>query len=375
MVMQESLFHSKQVQQLCMLLCIIAVGKILSGRFPAKDAGVIQKFLLQVCVPALLFKGLSKEAISWGHLVYIGGGLFLVLSRVACSALASYAALGPSSSGELAKLRRTAIFEMSTCASALSIIPYVSEFVSVELVGKAGMVDLSMKLYMLIFMPVILRKCGEGTPTSSSHETAASSALSIVKQLVQDPITMSLVLGLLTAAVTEGGGTPALGFVGKAIDALAAMQTTVLFVLIGLKLKFEGNTPLYCVTLLLANQGVLLILVQGILMISDPEDDMKQFIALFAQGAPSVVGMGVITAATSAGVTGYSSEFAFDIVGMAFPMLALLQVSAGVAGPAYGDISGIIGLVLLGIAVTLRLVYKSRFSGAPADTNEALTGV
>jgi len=372
--MARNVLQSDQVQLLCMLLCIVAVGKILQGRFPGKDPGVIQKLLLQVCVPALLFKGLSKESISWGHLVYIGGGVILVLSRVAGSTLASYAVFGRSSSGELAKLRRTAVFQISTCASALSIIPYISEFVSLDLVGKAGMVDLSMKFYMLIAMPIILRKCGEGTPISSTDASPGGGGMAIVRQLVSDPITMSLVLGLLMAAITDGGGTASLGFVGKAIDALAALQTAVLFLLIGLKLKLEGNTPLFCVVLVLASQGFLLIMVQGILMASEPGDEVKQFITHFAQGAPSVVGMGVMTAAINAGATGYSAEFAFDIVGIGYPMLAVMQIAAGVAGPAYGDVSGLIGLVLLAIAAALRLVYKDRFSSVPSDTNEALTG-
>jgi len=368
--------HSPQVQQLCVLLCIVAVGRILQKRFPSADASAIQKFLLQVCVPALLFKGLSSEAVSLSHLAYICGGVVVVLVRLGCSTLVSLAVMGRSSSGEQAKLRRTAQFEMSTCALGLSVLPYLSEFVSVELVGKAGMVDLPMKLYFLIVVPVLVRKFGEGSPTSSTAASSGGAAMSIVSQLANDPISIALVLGIVTAALTEGGGTPALGFVGKAVDVLASLQTPILFFLIGAKLKLEGNTPLFSFMLLLANQGVLLILVQVVVLVSSPEDDMKQFITFLVQGAPSIITMGVIKAATDSGVQGYAPDFAFDLVGMGFPMLALLQVSAGVVGPAYSDVAGLIGLVLIAIAASLRCVYRGRFSPAPPEINEVpLTGV
>ena len=42
----------------------------------------------------------------------------------------------------------------------------------------------------------------------------------------------------------RGLSVKSLGFVGSAIDSLAAAQTPALFVLIGLTVKLAGNTPL-----------------------------------------------------------------------------------------------------------------------------------
>lgn len=391
-----ALWKNKDVQRVLMLLFMILVGKTLQARFPDKESNAIQKMLLQFLVPATLFKGLSKEKIQPSHLAYIGGGVFLVLGRLLAATIVSYAtfsggskkpqpppnpppAAGMSSrpaaaasppaeanagaSKDMATLRRTAIFEISTTASALSVLPFLAEFVGPEYVGLGGMVDLPMKLYMLLIMPILLKSCGEGSGAASS-ESSGGKAMAIVTQLVKDPITMSLVLGIAMAMLTEGAGTKALGFLGRAFDALAGAQTPVLFLLIGLKLKFESSTPLFCVVLLLATQGVLLILVWAALLILQPSDTIAKFIILFSQGAPSVVGMGVIASAANSGVGGYSKDFAFDIVGMAFPISSFIQCFAGIMGSTYPSVAGIVGVVLVGIAAGVRLIFKGKFQEA-----------
>jgi hypothetical protein len=50
---------SSSQAQVAMLFTIMGFGKILQGRFPGKEANVVQKLLLQFIVPATLFKGLS----------------------------------------------------------------------------------------------------------------------------------------------------------------------------------------------------------------------------------------------------------------------------------------------------------------------------
>mmetsp|Transcript_52421 Transcript_52421/g.92098 ORF Transcript_52421/g.92098 Transcript_52421/m.92098 type:complete len:415 (+) Transcript_52421:47-1291(+) len=358
----ENLWTNKDVQRVLMLLCMIAIGKILQGRFPDAESNAIQKMLLQFLVPATLFKGLSKEKIEARHLAYIAGGVGMVLARFVSAAAASYAVLG-SGGKERSTMRRTAMFEISTMASALSVLPFLGEFVGPEYVGLGGMVDLPMKLYMLIFMPVLLKQMGESSGTAAAGDSKGK-AMAILTQLVKDPITMSLVLGIVTAMVTEGGGTAVFGFAGKALDALAGAQTPVLFLLIGLKLKLQSKTPLFCVVLLFAAQGVLLIIVWVVVLILRPSDTIAKFIILFSQGAPSVVGMGVIAAAAGSGVQGYSKDFAFDIVGLAFPISSFMQCFAGIMGGTYQSIVGIVGIVLIAIAGGLRVIFAGNFKEA-----------
>eukprot|EP00928_Gymnodinium_smaydae_P018949 TRINITY_DN1721_c0_g1_i2.p1 TRINITY_DN1721_c0_g1~~TRINITY_DN1721_c0_g1_i2.p1 ORF type:complete len:444 (-),score=76.58 TRINITY_DN1721_c0_g1_i2:320-1651(-) len=368
-----SLWHNPDVQRVLMLLCVIGFGKLLQSRFPNKDAGAIQKMLLQFLVPATLFKGLSKEKIESSHLIYLQGGFLLVLARIVASVIVSYAAFGTSTGSERAALRRTAIFEISTMASALSVLPFVKEFVSEGYVGVGGMVDLPMKLYMLLAMPALLRKFGEQSGDATSSTQGGMNVKAILLQLSTDPITLSLVFGIVTAMLTDGKGTGALGFVGKALDTLAGAQSPVLFLLIGLKLKFESSTPIFSIVLLLGTQGVLLIMLRLALLIVQPGAEVMKFMILFAQGAPSVVGMGVITAAATQGVKGYSTDFAFDIVGLAFPISSFMQCFAGILGDSYPSAMGYVGVALVSIAAVLRVIFSNRF--LEMDKDELLEAV
>jgi hypothetical protein len=364
-----ALWNSPDVQRVLKLMFIIFLGKLLQGRFPDKNPNVVQALLLQFLVPATLFKGLSKETIELSHLKLIAGGIVFVLARTVASLVSCYGVLGTSQDSERAAQRRTAIFEISTTASALSVIPFVAAFLGDAWVGSAAIVDLPMKLYMLIVMPILLKTFGEQPEGGATG--GGSGVLDALKGMTKDTISLSLFFGIMISLITGGGGTAALGFPGKAIDALAEAQTPVLFLLIGLKLSFQSNTPLFCVVLLLACQGVLLIMVNLLVLVTDPPEEAALFLAFFVQGAPSVVGMGVITATIKSGVKGYSSDFAFDIVGMAFPISSLMQCSVGIVGTSYPKVCGMVGLMLMAIAGVLRVAFSSTFSVAEKVDPEA----
>jgi hypothetical protein len=371
-----ALWESPDVQRVLKLMFIIFLGKLLQGRFPDKNPNVVQALLLQFLVPATLFKGLSKETIELSHLKYIAGGVVFVLARTVASLASCCGVLGMSKDFERAQMRRTGIFQISTTASALSVIPFVAAFLGDAWVGSAAIVDLPMKLYMLIVMPIVLKTFGEQPEGGATG--GSSGIFDALKGMTKDTISLSLFFGILTSLLTGGGGTKALGFPGKAIDALAEAQTPVLFLLIGLKLSFQSNTPLFCVVLLLATQGVLLIMVNLLVLVVDPPVETALFMAFFAQGAPSVVGMGVITATIKSGVKGYSSDFAFDIVGMAFPISSLMQCSVGIVGTSYPKVCGIVGLALIAIAGATRVAFNSTFAVAdkvdPESGGQQLTG-
>merc|ERR1712107_221489 len=110
--------------------------------------------------------------------------------------------------------------------------------------------------------------------------------------------------------------------------------------------------------------------------IADMEMEIEKFLVFFIQGAPSVVGMGVIDTAVKQGVQGFNTDFAFDLVGLAFPISAILQCSAGLVGDAWVHHCVIIGGVLLVISVALRIAFAKHFkeAGPPPPDAEAAGG-
>jgi hypothetical protein len=373
----QNILYTKEVQRVFMYVFIMGLGKALSGRFsnPMKEG--VSKCLLSFLVPATLVKGMSGEKIQVHHLVFIGGGIVLVLSRLCAGTVASYLAFGQSTHTNVAKYRRTALFQISTMASALSVIPFLAELLGATEAGYGGMVDLSMKLYMLIVLPFVLPKFGE--KSSGGAEMNISKALF---GLINDPITQALILGITCAFVTGGEGLKALppvfGFLTTGINTLAAGQTPLLFLLIGLKLEFGGPTTLFCLVLLTAAHGVLLIIVQLILWVFQPENWVETFVILFSQGAPSIVGYAALKKADDDGVPGYDIKFAFDILGLAFPISSLLQCTAAIVGESYGNYVGFFGLGLIAFAIAVKLATKAKFEelgSVPEATGDRERGV
>lgn len=353
------LWEHPDVERVLMLLSLMALGKLLQGRFPGKDTNAIQTLLMTFFVPATLFKGLSSEIISCCHLMFLAGGVCFVVVKLLISIICSRAVFGISVDCEREKFRRTAMFELSTTATALSIIPFISAFLGDSYVGNAAIVNFPMKLYELLVMPILLRKVAEKTQDPSERQ--GSIDIRTMLKMFQDPVTCALFAGLATAFITGGRGLGALGFAGKAIDAFASAQTPILFVLLGLKLEFNSATPFFCLVLLLATQGMLMMVVSVFVYVANLGDDMAKFVILFSQGAPAVLGVAVLRSVVESGVDAYSVDFAFDLVGLAFPITSLLQCTAGLAGESYSHIAGFIGLTLVIISVALRLIFRSVF--------------
>lgn len=358
-------FGTPEMQKILSLLCVGLVGVILRARFPAKEPAVVQKMLLQVFLPCTLFRSLAKESIDWSHLGYLGGGIFYIFFKIGCAAIVSYAVFGRAAVGQMGTFRRTALFQLGTTAAGQSVLPFLGELIGQQYVGLGGMVDLPMKLYMIAIMPSVLKAVG-GTSASSATQSPAKAVLSAF----QDPVTAALILGIVAAFVTNGGGVKVMGPAGTAIHGLAEAQTPVLFFLIGLKLQFKSATPILCLVLLCATYGVTLLLLSLFLRIVNPADDLKMFMVFFVQGAPSVFGMGVINAAINAGLQGFSSDFAFDIVGVTFPISALLQCLAGVARDYWTDYLEIIAVAFLVVAAMLRIYFNGLFQEASGASEQ-----
>ena len=136
------------------------------------------------------------------------------------------------------------------------------------------------------------------------------------------------------ACAVSGTAFADLAFVGKAVTALASAQTPVLFLLIGMKLKFEGATPAACVVLLVGRHAANYACFAGFVKVLGLAGDDALTALLMVQAAVSVVGWSQMAKASEAGVAGYNLDFAFDIVGYSMPLTMLLQTLACLSDPA-----------------------------------------
>lgn len=218
------------------------------------------------------------------------------------------------------------MFQLATSAPGLSAMVFVKEFIEDEAAGKAALFDLPTKLYLIFGLPRLLVAFGDKDGSrrrQNSDSTLAS--------LARDPLNVAIVGGIAMAAT----GTPfeTLHFAGKAVSALASAQTPVLFVLIGMKVKLSGATPAASVALLaLRHAASYAFFTVAASFVSSTTDSLT--LLLMCQAAVSVIGWSQMSKAKDAGILGYDTAFAFDIVGFSMPLTMLLQTAVCLAPPS-----------------------------------------
>lgn len=275
-------------------VCMAVLGRLVKSRFSKEQVAGVQKLILDVMLPCVIFKALCSIKVNPSLLLWpLLGALFVVAQLLSMS-------LCPLRGTP----RRTALFQLATSAPGLSAMVFVKEFVGDAAAGKAALFDLPTKLYLILVLPRLL---GVGRTSMA------------------DPLNAAIVGGL-TAALTR---TPfaSFGFVSRAVDALAAAQTPVLFVLIGMKLTVTGATPAICLALLALRHAANYVFFSlAKLALSDLDDQLT--LLLMCQAAVSVIGWSQMKRAIDAGVSGFDAAFAFDIVGFSMPTAMTLQTCA-----------------------------------------------
>ena len=316
-----SAFESEGVQKALSFLCLAIFGRLIKGRFSKPMVAGVQKLILDGMLPCVIFKALCSIKLDASLLKWPLMGAVFVVAQLAASALCSSLVFP---GDRLAAPRRSALAELGTSAPGLSAMVFVKEFVGDHAAGHAALFDLPTKLYLIFALPKLLRAAGGGGGAAAG----GASALGLLK----DPLNVSIVAGL--ACAVSGTAFADLAFVGKAVTALASAQTPVLFLLIGMKLKFEGATPAACVVLLVGRHAANYACFAGFVKVLGLAGDDALTALLMVQAAVSVVGWSQMAKASEAGVTGYNLDFAFDIVGYSMPLTMLLQTLACLSDPA-----------------------------------------
>merc|ERR1719387_1846464 len=204
-------------------------------------------------------------------------------------------------------------------------------------------------------------------PASSSGKKSGNLGKQIWNQLT-DPFNASIIGGILCSIIFKGNAIPKLGFAGLALETMAAAQTPVLFLLIGLKVSIDGATPSLCGVLLLLRHGLLMLIVKTFLIVAGITSmKMQLLIVIASQAANAMVGLAQINAAKEGGVEGYSTDFAFDIICISYPMTILLNTVACVGGSAFIANMYPIGGVLLALSGILYTAQKDTITAALGD--------
>lgn len=170
-------------------------------------------------------------------------------------------------------------------APAASAFAFVTEFIGPIYTGLAALIDLPMKAYMLVFMRYVIR----AKATSTGEKTGASGKSgNLGKQIfnqLTDPFNAAIIGGILCSLIFKGGAIAKMGFAGLALETMAAAQTPVLFLLIGLKVSIDGATPSLCGVLLLLRHGLLMLVMKTFFLVAGVASLKMQLLLVLASQA------------------------------------------------------------------------------------------
>lgn len=174
------------------------------------------------------------------------------------------------------------------------------------------------------------------TSTSPSSPVSSCACISCrCAAAIASPAWLTCLCGLRSAT---GKKIADIGFVGNAIDTMAAAQTPVLFLLIGLTVNLSGNTPLVSSLLLLGRAAVGMLFTGAANMLMGFDSNTALVTTLFSQSAVSMLGYGIlkrVADSQSKERPAFSPAFGFDLVGYSFPLSIILNTTACIAKDKY----------------------------------------
>mmetsp|Transcript_9128 Transcript_9128/g.21703 ORF Transcript_9128/g.21703 Transcript_9128/m.21703 type:complete len:461 (-) Transcript_9128:85-1467(-) len=359
-------FQSSAVQKILELATITGIGYTLRSKLDPKG---ITALLLNALVPSIIVSSLSGLSVSAESLgCVVASGVALAIAQLIGSELSSRFVIPRNQGGdefETDILRRTASVQLSSMAPGLSVLSFTKEFASLTLAGLSTLADVPSKVYSLVLLPYYLRFRGifnheDNTDGGVANEVIQADKPSFLQKIgkaVKDPFNLAISSGLILAAL--GRPVHTLGFVGNAIGSLAKSQTAVLFLLIGLKLKFSGDRPKLCLRLLLARHGFMSLFASVFLAICLPlkkgaSDATRLAAVLSSHAASSIIAYGQMNKAiTNENVQGYDVDLAFDIVALSYQMTMVLNTIACLAGPVYVNNLPVAGTTMLALSAVI----------------------
>ncbi|KAJ8598312.1 hypothetical protein CTAYLR_007560 [Chrysophaeum taylorii] len=309
------MFESVGLQKALSFMFMAVVGRLVKKRFTAEHVAGIQRLILDVMLPCMIFKSLCSIQVSAGLLKWPALGVAFAAWQLGTAFVFCRLSLARGTA------RRTAILQLATAAPGLSAMVFVKEFVGEEAAGMAALFDLPTKVYLIFGLPRLLALAGDG------ENGEVSQAKKKKQSALLDPLNVAIAAGLAMAATRTKFA--ALSFVGRGVTALADAQTPVLFVLIGMKLKVSGATPAVCLALLAVRQAAN----YAFFLLASAIAGGDLALLLACQAAVSVIGWSQMHKIKEAGVKGYDTAFAFDVVGFSMPLAMGLQTMACLQDP------------------------------------------
>lgn len=258
------------------LFIAIAVGFIFVkfGLFNKSDVRVLGRFVIQVALPALLFKALSERQFT--EIINVQFFLAYALGSVFSLSICVYIA-------SLSKTLSKTSLAMIGLGTALSNSGFIGFPLVIQYLGPDATVAIALSLTIenLIIFPIVIIMAESA---GQQNKGAGQLVVSLAKSLLKNPLIIAIVLGFISSLLQIR--LPAIA--AKVIDMFAAASGVVALFVIGgtlVGLKVTTNLP----RIAWVTFGKLIIhplAVSALLLVFTPQDPMLRTAAVVIAALP-----------------------------------------------------------------------------------------
>lgn len=224
------------LQKTLELLIIIGLGLLLQKKVAKQDLKGVKVLILSVALPATIFVALLKIELKGTLLVFPLLALTFNLLMLAAS---KYVLSRTLPTKENAK-KRTLMMLLPSLAPGLSCFPFIVVYLGDDSLALAALADVGNKIFGLILLYMLAMHWYHLRAVKDKRASSKSKLKSLVLSLVNEPINIVIVLGLLLLGL--GLNLTSLpSFLQNTVLSMKVLMTPLVLLFIGMAVRIKSG--------------------------------------------------------------------------------------------------------------------------------------
>ena len=237
------------------LVLIIGLGLLLQKKVAKQDLKGVKTIILSVALPAVIFVALLKIKLESSLLIFPILALLFNLIMLACS---KYFLSTTLSKNEDSK-KRTIMMLLPSLAPGLSCFPFIVVYLGDDSLALAALADVGNKIFGLILLYMLAMHWYHKRTLKDAKASTSSKLKSLALSLLQEPINMVIIVGLVLLAF--GLNMTSLPvFLQGTIEQLKILMTPLVLLFIGMAVRIKSGEFGLILSLLARRAGITFIL-------------------------------------------------------------------------------------------------------------------
>ena len=237
------------------LVLIIGLGLFLQKKVAKQDLKGVKTIILSVALPAVIFVALLKIKLESSLLIFPILALLFNLIMLACS---KYFLSTTLSKNEDSK-KRTIMMLLPSLAPGLSCFPFIVVYLGDDSLALAALADVGNKIFGLILLYMLAMHWYHKRTLKDAKASTSSKLKSLALSLLQEPINMVIIVGLVLLAF--GLNMTSLPvFLQGTIEQLKILMTPLVLLFIGMAVRIKSGEFGLILSLLARRAGITFIL-------------------------------------------------------------------------------------------------------------------